>query len=351
MQEDKKLYICNKNLLSSYGLTGNENAKKVFHKFCPKIKMNCCTPTDQDISMHLWNTKLKKNIQTKYTVYLDSLKYVLGFYDEYMKLAQDLKISSNNYCKTVGMKFHDQYFDKVLLSEIYDVISKKQDQIADIRKGFFCIICDGETSQQTTELKYQYTHQQQFKNKQLRMLYSQQFCQTLVQDSVKANYYEVHYVKKFLSEITSVINCKANNSTKLEMELPLKTQQHIKNCFFFRDQFFFFFCEKYCENFNISKYSPVFDGRIEDLKDFVKHVSTYRRELFYAPRNNFFLADALGTERYLLQTFDISLDNEVLIPASSNQIQLENYKSDFLNQGGFDPMNSVQNALYTIELK
>ena len=60
-----------------------------------------------------------------------------------------------------------------------------------------------------------------------------------------------------------MISCKANNSTTLELNISLEENEIINNCMYFKDKYFFFFCEKYCEEFNITKESPIFDGRVE----------------------------------------------------------------------------------------
>lgn len=87
------------------------------------------------------------------------------------------------------------------------------------------------------------------------------------------------------------------------MDIPVEQEKHIQNCFLYREKYFFFFCEKYCEYYHITKYSPVFDGRLEDYKNFVLHVSTFRKEYFYLPTNNFLLEDTNGIERYLLNSY------------------------------------------------
>lgn len=102
------------------------------------------------------------------------------------------------------------------------------------------------------------------------------------------------------------------------MNIPEEEGKHIKNCFFYKDKYFFFFCEKYCEKFHVTKYSPVFDGRLEEYKTFVNHVSTFRKEQFYLPTNNFLLDDTNGIERFLLDSYQTVLQNEILIKASGN---------------------------------
>jgi len=50
------------------------------------------------MSMHLWNTSYKQDVESKFTTLLESQKYLLGFFDEYKKLAQDLSNSKAQFC-------------------------------------------------------------------------------------------------------------------------------------------------------------------------------------------------------------------------------------------------------------
>lgn len=39
----------------------------------------------------------------------------------------------------------------------------------------------------------------------------------------------------------------------------------IKNCYFYKHNFFFYFCEEYCEQFNLTKVNFVFDGNVKEI--------------------------------------------------------------------------------------
>lgn len=75
------------------------------------------------------------------------------------------------------------------------------------------------------------------------MFYSEDFCKTLVADTISSAYYTSHYVKNFLESFGKMISCKANNSTYIEFEIPKEEIKQVRNCIFFKDKSFFFFCE------------------------------------------------------------------------------------------------------------
>lgn len=55
-------------------------------------------------------------------------------------------------------------------------------------------------------------------------------------------------------------------------EVSFWTNQRVKNCYFFKDKFFFFFCENYCEEFHLTKSEGIFDGELEQIKKFVDQI-------------------------------------------------------------------------------
>ena len=107
-----------------------------------------------------------------------------------------------------------------------------------------------------------------------------------------------------------MISCKANNSTVLEFEIAPELQTDITHCLYFQDKYFFYFCEKYCENFEISKPSILFDGDLQALKVFVKHFSLYKNQVFYYPNFNSLEKDIIGLDGKLLWNYE-TLKHEV----------------------------------------
>lgn len=140
-----------------------------------------------------------------------------------------------------------------------------------------------------------------------------------------------------------------NNSTKLEYEVPVASQQQISNCQFFKDKYFFFFCEKYCEQYDMVQASPIFDGDLVQLRKFIKHFFIYKNQAFYYPNNNLFFKDVNEIEPKLMSNLEGADDEEYFLQSKSNQLEFENMKTDFSYTQGVNPLQSGQNSIYPLE--
>lgn len=135
------------------------------------------------------------------------------------------------------------------------------------------------------------------------------------------------------------------------MSISLEEQEVINNCMYFKDKYFFFFCEKYCEEFNVAKVSPIFDGRVDQLMVFVNHVMIYRNELFYYPNKNKKVGNVYDAEQYISTTYENKIKNDnIFVPSRSNQIVLDKMTTDFTYFNGIDYTLSGDNAIYPINL-
>ena len=341
----KNLTNCNKKMLNSYGLTGNSSAQETTHKYCPMINKNCCNPKDETLTMHMWNSNSKYGIEKYYEMYLFSLKYLLGFSDEGFNLANDFAQSKNSVCREAADEFVNLKIDNNVALEMYRNFEYSLEKIGDLRRGFYCILCDAKTHNDLKE--FWNTPNEKYRN---RLYFSQDYCKKLVTDTIKTSYYTVNYLKKFLESLSTLVSCKANNTTQLEFPVSHEEKLKVRNCFFFREKYFFFFCEKYCESLEITKPSPIFDGNLKALRNFVNHIALYRKEVFYYPSRNNFIKDISHIEGFLKNNFKDAIETDIFIRSTNNNLTFDKMKTDVVYHGGIEPFDSVENSLYQIVL-
>ena len=149
--------------------------------------------------------------------------------------------------------------------------------MSDLRRGFFCILCDARTQSKladfsaSTNLFYQD-----------RIYFSKEFCRKLVDHTIRASYY---------TENLAI--------TKLVYEIAYCTCQQLKNCFFFKNKYFFFFCENYGERLRLTKPVDFMAGALINLKKFVGHISKYRANVFYYPSINLLMDGMTNEESFM----------------------------------------------------
>lgn len=70
------------------------------------------------------------------------------------------------------------------------------------------------------------------------------------------------YFKRYLENLNVLMNCVTKSNQLVFYEISIDKKTEIRNCYYFNKKYFFFFCEKYCENFDLTKPDPIFDGDI-----------------------------------------------------------------------------------------
>ena len=337
---------CNQELMISYGLQGYSKPLNQVHQYCPSVAQNCCTPDDEKSTMYYWTTDSKNKIERYYEIYLYSLKYILGFSGEGFLLARDYEKSPKIECKEAAADYIAMNLNPKLTLEMYNAFVTSLARMGDIRRGFFCTLCDARTQSRLrdfwalTNLFYQD-----------RIYFSKEFCQKLVDYTIRASYFVVNYLKRYSENLATLMNCKSGATEKLVYDIPFWTRQQVKNCFFFKNKYFFFFCENYCEKFHLTKASDILDGDLLNLKKFVDHISKYRNDVFYYPSNNLLMDGMTYEENFMKEMYPEVLRDTVFFRAGSQQqVMLDKFKTDVVYYGGMNPFEAAENCKYELVL-
>ena len=332
-------------MMFSYGLRGYPTAILEPHTFCPLITQNCCTPEDERSSVKIWNNDLKPRIERYYKLYTESVKYILGYSAEITTLAREYKDSSNTQCKNAALKQLKLGLSSSIAMDVYKYFSLAITNMAEMRKGFFCVMCDARAHQKLQE--YWATGPS---TSQKRLYYSQSFCRNLVEKTIHASFFTVHYLKQLVDNMARLINCKTGNNMVAEYEIPEWAQNQIKNCYFYKDKYFFFFCENYCERFHLTNANPVIDGNLVQLRKFVTMIMDNKFAVFQYPSNNI-LINSIGTiEDYFKANYYKIEESTVFFKPAQQEVMLNQYKTDVVYHGGMDPWESTEKALYQLVL-
>ena len=343
---------CDPKILAAYGLEGNHSPVKEDNINCPNVRNNCCSRLDAKISQDLWNEDANKKISAYYETYLYSLKYILGFVEQANELALEMLESPRSVCKRAGEEFKRMSLTQRNTLQIFRVMTKGLKTVAEIRRGFFCSVCDGDLHKVLNE-----TWQSDNSGyKSIKV--SKDFCTNLVDKTISAAYFETYYIKK-ISEIMSVlVSCGKNieHIEQMEYEIPEDGFKQVKNCFFYRKQYPEYLCSPYCERFNFGRASGFFDGNLEQLRKFVNFFKDNRKGGFPNGNSNFMMDVSSWEEKYLeknLEEFGRHLNNNELfyVPKDEeyafDQMHIE---VDFIDEGGFDFIPATSDSMYVLIL-
>jgi len=273
------------------------------------------------------------------------VKILLGFSMEGGLLAKDFATSNNSKCKSAGEDFLAMNLNPKLTDIIYGSFAESVTALGNVRKGFYCILCDGVTQQQLAQfwsiVNLFYSN---------RIYFSSDFCVGLVDKTIRSSYFTVTYVQRFLNNLGTLMNCKTGSQQQLTFEVSFIRKQVVKNCFFFKSKYFFFFCESYCQDFHLVKPSDLLENDLTELEKFFNFIRENRDATFYNPYNNLLWAGQYE-ERYVVDMLPKVKETKVFFPASANpSVDLSTYRTDVVYSGGMNPWESVESSTFPMTI-
>jgi hypothetical protein len=334
---------CNQEMMTAYGLTGYNKPMTKIHKYCPNITHNCCTPDDEIMSMQLWTSQNRYLIEKYYETYLYSVKYILGYSVQGTILAQEFETSKEAKCKEASVDYLDMNMNPKVTEDIYFAFVQALEKMGVVRKGFYCILCDAQTQDRLTDY---WSATNLFYND--RIYFSKGFCRELVEGTIRAAYYTVFYLKRYAENLATLINCRIKSDKPIIYDIPYWTKQQVKNCYFFKNNYFFFFCERYCEKFHLVKANSIFDGDLTELKKFVDLIMTNKNQVFNSPDSNILMTWVTYEEDILKYNYQDVFENNIFFKASTKRVQLDTFETDVLYVGGMNPWRSCDDNLYEL---
>ena len=245
-----------------------------------------------------------------------------------------------NYCKYVYRNFR-----KVRIKELrfYTKLAKKEMlSILAMKKSLYCGVCDA-------------TLQNNFDDKHKLILYSQRFCHDLI--SQYSDYIRFRHIIliEFYDQFFQLISC-YEFKNELGVDFPYRTmlesrKRRIKTIRTCLDNLntpdFYKYCYYVCSQFNLTKFSPFFDGDLELLKTlyakftmFFRRYSVYRKNLNKSKRKgkkkrkrkrNLNLKRQKSMKEVLSSSYvetQNGLNSDNLIEKESNSLINNDYKSE-----------------------
>lgn len=340
-------FECKVDLLSAYGLTGLATPHNVPLSNCPYIKQTCCSATDDELTEKLWESN-KETIEQQYNVYMSVTRYLLGFVNQASRLAYEQSSSTNSDCKMASSDFIALNLNNGTAKEITQSISDSILALGNYRKGFYCAICDASMHSDLND--YWTIDNGSFQN---NIYYSKDWCTDLVNRTIASSFNVVSYVKRYVENLGMLVNCKTGNSLKPQINFDYLMRQSVKNCFYFRNRYFFFYCSSYCKHFDLVKKNPLIDGNLKDFKPIFELVSKGRKLAFDDSEDNSLVMWSIKEEElYLENNFDLAIQKNVFFEAETNsKFDLSKFETEVVLLNGINLWDSVNHNSYPISLK
>ena len=105
----QKEWKCDKELLESYDLIGNEKLIKYRNLLCPTVRHNCCDYRSQLIIFRKWNfQKVEDRLKDIYGRFIGVFEEIFDNFGIIERVANDMlltiKTTKRSYCKLMAQK-------------------------------------------------------------------------------------------------------------------------------------------------------------------------------------------------------------------------------------------------------
>ena len=370
---------CNRQILNNYLISGYDSPKLENHKFCPTITFNCCSEHDQNITMENWNTDFRGKIQKYYSVYINSIRYLLGFHEQFNIVASHVSSNLNDdfvpkptnsegevhqvdpltqqklntQCMETANDFLQFKFDRQLVELLLNRAIKLTNTFTELRSSFFCTLCDGQAQEMLKGF-----WQGGDNNVKETMFLSKDFCERFVDETIDGSYNFILYLKTYMNYIKIISDCYLGEKTKkfkepytnLKYHIPDESaEKSINKCFDHKNDGIIPNCEDYCNQFNLSLINKTIEGDSIQLFKFVDFVSQRRYSLFNN-QTNIFTEDPSYLRNQVESDFEGSKDLYMFFNPSHQKKLLDSMKSDIVSLGGINPFDSGNENMYNIIL-
>ncbi len=105
-------------------------------------------------------------------------------------------------------------------------------------------------------------------------------------------------------------------------------------------------CEPVCQNWHITKPTDTFDFNAKGLNKLVKHFRKYEGTLILSLSDNVFRKDFTRMMHIYDRVKQVGMNVRIFYQAMSHSDNLKDFKSDFVNWGGENPMEIEKDSQF-----
>jgi hypothetical protein len=409
-QEKKNLFTCNKSIMGNYGLEGLKSPSPRRHKFCPNIRRNCCSQEDIIKSMDQWISSDRTFIERYYENFLDSIKYILGWVDEVQDLANHFKpiglhvgnqskainkrvlgqiyndstsklntlinkgdqknqnklLIGDKACHKASFDFEQLKISKSLVKADFNSIKSYITKLLEMRKGFYCSICDGESQEKISKnWKVLFPDNQDAPDK---FIFGGAFCKEFTDIAIPFVYYIFSILKIYLDSTVTLLVCQKQKLIDMNAEAELnnfnkkvtfenrpvykvtsKNNEIFLRCEAFKSTRLNVACKDFCKMFDMTSPHEIVDGDINQMKLFVNFIKR-NRNLFRNPENNILIKNVEKHENSISMSYNVVFSKKNFFASNGRFGYMDKYNSIIVPGEGINPFQVAADNGYILNI-
>lgn len=266
--------ICKTQVLRSFGLQSRITPTST-NALCPQVSYNCCTRRDQMKIHKTWNQVNREYVQSSYRTSRDSFEklgaillskddFVLKGFVEKFQTAMRPDDAFINHLSDLVSEYNkrDSKFYSELMTSLRPKLTSLHGELRSFRQSLFCTLCD-------------YKSHEFFNPQSLTLQYSEKFCLPLVGkyiDFFWDKYGEIFKLLAIMSEFMFLISGQrlmvAEDSSTFLRYITI-----IDRCRL--DSSKIASCADLCREFNINKFTYLWDGEPKMITNFVDNYDRF----------------------------------------------------------------------------
>lgn len=341
--------ICKTDLLYSYGV---QSPKYINHTslMCGGDEPeSCCSLNDETRLTKEWKKTNQYRIKPYMSAYVYLTKKIFNYYEDLIVLAKYIYVNpeSTEECKVAAEQLVMDYVYREEVVKFMDRLEIMLNNMASMRKGFYCSICS-------------VYNQRFFDTQTKKLIFSNDFCENLVEFSVSETHYKAKKVLPVFNRMNTIINCKDKIESPEEILIELEAEdfEKIDKCYnSYRDHreplIFINNCIDYCRKFSLSSASEIFEGNLSKIlyiynkivasgliaNDLIFPAFDMKANYHFEKLNPEFFENKLSFED--LEKYELTFEPNGLEPFTQSTKSLYHY------QLSKDPLRFIKNTSHT----
>jgi hypothetical protein len=272
---------CKQEILRSMGFHGRITPIRG-NGLCPKLTFNCCTMHDQMMMHKQWNNVIKHTVEVKNKNAVDTFKKLQTFFN--LKGSMNLFLTNKQYLKMVKIKppieiehhldhlakalskFPSKHYNKLFQTITVGGLPKYYKWVKQARAGTLCGLCS-------------YDNNRYFDIGEKKLIMGQKFCMNFVNkfiDVLNDKYVNVVHQLILFDEWVSIISNRHLFSDSAHLNMLKRLVLNVQKC---KKKPNIATCALLCEEFNINKFTWLFNGEVKPFELFLRNLNKFLQEL------------------------------------------------------------------------
>lgn len=346
--------LCKRELLFAYGVD-NPGYVRAPPMLCThRTPESCCSRTAESQLLERWANINRVNLSQNVDGYLHVLKGLFDYYEDIILFAKYVHMNPNSSqkCMESSRFLIMNYLKKDEIMKFIENLENAFEFLKNARKGFYCSMCD---------VNYQHF----FNTDDKKIIFSTDFCQSLVENTIEAQYERTNQVLPLFTNINILMSCNkdeddvpeaSDSENEVQFIIDEDDQRELNDCYslfseFGKPDLYLNTCMHYCRDFKFASSSNIFEGslgKLSYLYDKILQKGFNMTDPVFAPKDedsSFVAEDGTEIINFIRKEYDFTPVNDVFFHSQFKVENINSFESIFEDMG-IDPIKKSNESKF-----